>query len=176
VGTLSNALLLQIPGATHLACRPRHVDAQPVALLLADLAVTKSHSRPHVSDRSSIVSRRASFGALAPSRIWPSFSLARYLFRGCRVNTYGQLPFSLPKKAAQFFQQHAGDSLHRFDLRAHRRRTAPPAGSLEDRRSPAIQPTFDAVINRNVSCQGQYTKMPTALFSAMRSHVGCLQA
>jgi putative transposase len=39
------------PRSAHPACRSRHLDElQGLAFLLADLGVTKTHSRPHVSD------------------------------------------------------------------------------------------------------------------------------
>jgi len=39
------------PRPAHPACRPwLAMTSKPVAFLMADLGVTKSHSRPHVSD------------------------------------------------------------------------------------------------------------------------------
>ncbi len=49
--------------------------SKPVALLLADLGITKSHSRPHVSNDnpfSEATSRRSSIGQTFPSASAPS--------------------------------------------------------------------------------------------------------
>ena len=94
--------------------------AQPVALLMADLGVTKSHSRPHVSDDNPFSEAQFKtlkyrpdypdrFGSLADARTWAQAFFAWYNHE----HHHSGLGYMTPKAI------HYGDAAHLWTQRQH---------------------------------------------------------